>query len=175
MKRSCGHLLVPSHFCPGLTTVCHEFCKIKFWWVMPEMNLHSCEAVVLNSWSSWNEQLEITRILRSLSAFFKVMHMWLGCWHSQTAWWNSIPINCRTGGVLVHSEGWWCWSVGTRWASIWLHTGVLEHAVLHTALSTQTSDVCDMLTAVLWKTVWKAVSVHLLYTPGGRYNSLLAS
>ena len=30
MKRGCGHLLMPSHFCPDLATVCHEFCKIKF-------------------------------------------------------------------------------------------------------------------------------------------------
>ena len=30
MKRGCGHLLMPSHFCPDLTTVCYEFCKIKF-------------------------------------------------------------------------------------------------------------------------------------------------
>ena len=36
-------------------------------------------------------------------------------------------------------------------SSIWLHTGVLEHAVLHTAVSTQTSDVYDALTVVLWK------------------------
>ena len=31
---------------------------------------------------------------------------------------------------------------------IWIHTDVLEHAVLHTAVSTQTSDVCDALTWV---------------------------
>ena len=30
MKRGCGHLLMPSYFCPDLATVCHEFCKIKF-------------------------------------------------------------------------------------------------------------------------------------------------
>ena len=34
---------------------------------------------------------------------------------------------------------------------IWIHTDVLEHAVLHTAVSTQTSDICDMLTWVPWK------------------------
>ena len=61
-------------------------------------------------------------------------------------------------------------------SSIWLHTGVLEHAVLHTAVSTQTSDVYDMLRAVLWKQCKKLrVSVHLLYAPGDGYDSLLAS
>ena len=30
MKRGCGQLLMPSHFCPDLATVCHEFYKIKF-------------------------------------------------------------------------------------------------------------------------------------------------
>ena len=61
-------------------------------------------------------------------------------------------------------------------SSLWLHTGVLEHAVLHTAVSTQTSDVYDVSTAVLWKQ-WKKlrVSVHLLYAPGDGYNSSLAS
>ena len=60
-------------------------------------------------------------------------------------------------------------------SSIWLHTGVLEHAVLHTAVSTQTSDIY-VLTAVLWKQCEKLrVSVHLLYTPGDGYDSLLAS
>ena len=34
---------------------------------------------------------------------------------------------------------------------IWIHTDVLEHAILHTAVSTQTSDVHDMLTWVPWK------------------------
>ena len=32
---------------------------------------------------------------------------------------------------------------------IWVHTDVLEHAVLHTVVSTQTSD--DVLTWVLWE------------------------
>ena len=35
--------------------------------------------------------------------------------------------------------------------SIWIRTGVLEHAVLHTAVSTQTSDVHGALTWVPWK------------------------
>ena len=35
--------------------------------------------------------------------------------------------------------------------SIWIHTGVLEHAVLHTAVSTQTGDAHDVLTWVPWK------------------------
>ena len=30
MKGGCGHLLMPSYFCPDLATVCHEFCKITF-------------------------------------------------------------------------------------------------------------------------------------------------
>ena len=57
-----------------------------------------------------------------------------------------------------------------KMSSIWLQTGVLEHAVLHTAVSTQTNDVynaskqCKKL----------RVSVHLLYMPGDRYNSSLA-
>ena len=59
---------------------------------------------------------------------------------------------------------------------IWICTGVLEHTVLHTAVSTQTSDVCDALTVVLWKQCEKLrVSVQLLHTPGDRYDSSLAS
>ena len=59
---------------------------------------------------------------------------------------------------------------------IWLCTGVLDHAVLHTAVSTQTSHICNMLTVVLWKQCEKLrVSVHLLYVPGDGYDSLLAS
>ena len=34
---------------------------------------------------------------------------------------------------------------------IWIHTDVIEHAVLHAAVSTQTSDMCDMLMWVPWK------------------------
>ena len=34
---------------------------------------------------------------------------------------------------------------------IWICTDVLEHAVLHTAVSTQTSDVHDTSTWVPWK------------------------
>ena len=61
-------------------------------------------------------------------------------------------------------------------SSLWLHTGVLEHAVLHTAVSTQTSDIYDTLTVVLWKQYKKLrVSVHLLYAPDEGYDSLLAS
>ena len=60
-------------------------------------------------------------------------------------------------------------------SSIWLHTGVLEHAVLHSAVSTQTSDIYDTLTAVLWKQCKNLrVSVHLLYVPGDGYDSSLA-
>ena len=63
-----------------------------------------------------------------------------------------------------------------KMSSIWLCTGVLEHAVLHTAVSTQTSDINDVLTAVLWKQREKLrVSVHLLYMPGDGYDSSLAS
>ena len=62
-------------------------------------------------------------------------------------------------------------------SSIWLCTGlILEHAVLHTAVSMQTSDIYDVSTAVLWKQCEKLrVSVHLLYMPGDGYNSLLVS
>ena len=63
-----------------------------------------------------------------------------------------------------------------KMSSIWLDTGVLEHAVLHTAVSTQTSDVYNMSTAVLWKQCGKLrVPLHLLYAPGDGYNSLLES
>ena len=34
---------------------------------------------------------------------------------------------------------------------IWIHTDVLEHAVLHTAVSTHTSNVHDVLKWVPWK------------------------
>ena len=48
---------------------------------------------------------------------------------------------------------------------IWIYTDVLEHAVLHTAVSTQTSDICDVSTWVLWKQCQKLrVSVHFAYT-----------
>ena len=58
---------------------------------------------------------------------------------------------------------------------IWIHTGVLEHAVLHTAVSTQTGNVCDALTVVLWKQCKKLrVSVQLLHTPGDGYDLSLA-
>ena len=61
-------------------------------------------------------------------------------------------------------------------SSIWLHTGELEHAVLHIAVSTQTSDIYDTSTAVLWKQCEKLrVSVHLLYAPGDGYDSSLVS
>ena len=35
--------------------------------------------------------------------------------------------------------------------SIWIGTGVLEHVVLHTAVSTQTSDAHNVLMWVPWK------------------------
>ena len=58
---------------------------------------------------------------------------------------------------------------------IWIHTGVLEFTVLHTAVSTQTGDICDTLTVVLWKQCEKLrVSVQLLHTPGDGYDSSLA-
>ena len=34
---------------------------------------------------------------------------------------------------------------------IWICTDVIEHAVLHTTVSTQTSDICDVSTWVPWK------------------------
>ena len=49
--------------------------------------------------------------------------------------------------------------------SICIHTGVLEHAVLHTAVSTLTGDILDMLTWVPWKQCLKLrISVLFAYT-----------
>ena len=61
-----------------------------------------------------------------------------------------MPINCKTGEVCVHSEGGSA-DQQVHYISIWICTDVLEHAVLPTAVSTQTSDVCDVLTWLLWK------------------------
>ena len=98
---------MPSHFFPDLATVCHEFCKIKFRWVVPEMNLHSSEAVGLNSWSSWKWTTTSNKKNMVNECNYKALQMWLGAdtheQHGGTAYQSTVKLERSSYTVGVDS------------------------------------------------------------------------
>ena len=162
MKRGCGHVLMPSHFFPDLATVCHEFCKIKFRWAVPEMNLHSSEAVGMNSWSSWKWTTTNSKN-KVNECNYKTLQMWLGAdthkQHGGTAYQSTVKLerSSYTVGLVVLTRQ-------HKIVPIWICTGVLEHTVLHTAVSTQTSDRHDTSIQVLLKQYKKLKSLCAVVT-----------
>ena len=79
--------------------------------------------------------------------------------HGGTAYQSTVKVERSSYTVRVGSAN----QIAQK-IPIWIHTGVLEHTVLHTAVSTQTSDGHDVLTQVLWKQCEKLKSLCAVAT-----------
>ena len=96
---------------------------------------------------------------------YKALQVWLGTdtdvYHSGSAYQSTVKLDwfMYTVGLVVLTSRY-------IMLSIWICTGVLEHAVLHTAVSTQTSDICDASTWVMWNSARSLESLYIcLHTP----------